>query len=239
MNTKMSHKLILGDGLLGSELHKQTGWDYISRKKDGIDFTDIDSYKNYILDYYEVINCIADCNTYDENRENHWDVNYKGVVDLVDCINDKGMGEIKLTHISTDYVYSNSKLYASENDVPVHCENWYGYTKLLSDSYVQLKMNNYLLIRGTHKETPFLHEEAYINQIGNFDYVDKMTTIIKDLIEGDAIGVYNAGTELKTMYDLAKMTKDTVIPVNKRFHSTMPSDVTINLDKLKKFYGKK
>ena len=57
MNTKMSHKLILGDGLLGSELHKQTGWDYISRKKDGIDFTDIDSYKNYILDYYEVINC--------------------------------------------------------------------------------------------------------------------------------------------------------------------------------------
>ena len=26
-------KLILGDGLLGSELVKQTGWDYISRKK--------------------------------------------------------------------------------------------------------------------------------------------------------------------------------------------------------------
>ena len=27
-------KLILGDGLLGSELVKQTNWDYISRKKD-------------------------------------------------------------------------------------------------------------------------------------------------------------------------------------------------------------
>jgi hypothetical protein len=66
-----------------------------------------------------------------------------------------------------------------------------------------------------------------------------MAIIIKDLIEGDAVGVYNVGTELKTMYDLAKMTKDTVIPVNKKFHSTMPSDVTINLDKLKKFYDKK
>ena len=34
-------KLILGDGLLGSELIKITKWDYISRKKDGIDlFTD-------------------------------------------------------------------------------------------------------------------------------------------------------------------------------------------------------
>ena len=29
--------LILGDGLLAKELIKQTGWDYISRKKDGFD----------------------------------------------------------------------------------------------------------------------------------------------------------------------------------------------------------
>ena len=100
-------------------------------------------------------------------------------------------------------------------------------------------MDNYLLVRGTHKSTPFLHKEAYINQVGNFDYVDKMAIIIKDLIEGDATGVYNTGTELKTMYDLAKETKEDVIPVNKKFHPTMPSDVTINLDKLRKFYDKK
>ena len=232
------NKLILGYGLLGSELVKKTGWDYISRKKDDIDFTDIDSYKHYILDYYEVINCIADCNTYSDDRSNHWNVNYKGVVDLVDCLNNEGMGEIKLIHVSTDYVYSNSKLYASENDVPVHCENWYGYTKLLADAYVQLKMNDYLLVRGTHKATPFIHEEAYINQVGNFDYVDKVANIIKDLIDGEANGVYNVGTKLKTMYDLAKETNKSVMPVNKKFHSTMPSDVTINLDKLEEFYGK-
>ena len=29
--------LILGDGLLGSEIVKQTEWDYMSRKKDGIE----------------------------------------------------------------------------------------------------------------------------------------------------------------------------------------------------------
>jgi dTDP-4-dehydrorhamnose reductase len=226
-------KLILGDGLLGSELQKQTGWDYISRNRDGIDFTDIGSYINHLHEYDEVINCIADCNTYDENKENHWNVNYKGVVDLVDYML---IRNTKLIQISSDYVYSNSKLYTSEDDVPVHCENWYGYTKLLSDSYVQLKMNNYLLIRGTHKETPFLHEEAYINQIGNFDYVDKMAKIMIDLIKGNASGVYNIGTELKTMYDLAKKTKDDVKPVVKKFHSTMPSNITISLDKLKKFY---
>jgi dTDP-4-dehydrorhamnose reductase len=226
-------KIILGDGLLGSELIKISGWDYISRKKDGIDFRDIDSYKDHIFDYDVVINCIADCNTYDENRENHWNVNYKGVVDLVDYLL---IRNIKFIQISTDYVYSNSKIDASENDVPVHCENWYGYTKLLADGYVQLKMDNYLLSRGTHKATPFLHDQAYINQVGNFDYVDKVATIIKDLIDGDAVGIYNVGTELKTMYDLAKRTKAIVTPVNKKFHPTMPSDNTINLDKLKKFY---
>mgnify|MGYP003121849538 FL=1 len=33
--------LVLGDGLLGSEIVKQSGWDYISRKKDDVDLNDI------------------------------------------------------------------------------------------------------------------------------------------------------------------------------------------------------
>ena len=38
-------KLILGDGLLGSELAKQTGWSYISRKKvDKFDLTKPETY---------------------------------------------------------------------------------------------------------------------------------------------------------------------------------------------------
>ena len=229
-------KLILGDGILGSELVKISNWDYISRKKDGINFKKIESYKKYLSDYEVVINCIADCNTYDENKENHWNVNYKGVVDLVDFMSiDESK---KLVHISTDYVYSNSKKCATEQDVPVHCRNWYGYTKLLGDGYVQLKSPNYLLLRGTHKETPFLHKNAYINQIGNFDYVDKIVSIIKDLIDGNESGIYNIGTELKTMYDLARKTNKSVIATNSRFHPSMPNDTTMNISKIEKFYNK-
>ena len=33
--------LVLGDGLLGSELVKQSGWEYMSRKKDGFDIDNI------------------------------------------------------------------------------------------------------------------------------------------------------------------------------------------------------
>ena len=82
----MSNKLILGDGLLGSELVKQTKWDCISRKKDNIDFNDINSYKDYLDDYDEIINCIAYTNTYDSNKEPNWNTNYKAVVNLVDFI---------------------------------------------------------------------------------------------------------------------------------------------------------
>jgi len=66
----------------------------------------------------------------------------------------------KLVHISTDYLYTFSKDNATENDVPVHCRNWYGYTKLLADGYVQLKADNFLLIRSTHKAEPFTFDTA-------------------------------------------------------------------------------
>ena len=226
------NRLILGDGLLGSELVKQTGWDYISRKKDGIDFTDIQTYKHFLLDYDEVINCIAHTDTYSENREKHWNINYKAVVDLVDICN--GYGK-KLVHISTDYIYSNSVSNASEEDVPSHCLNWYGYTKLLGDAYVQLKSNNYLLIRCTHKPEPFPYDKAWVNQVGNFDYVSIVSDLIIKLIDKDGVGIYNVGTDVKTIYQLAKKTNKNVKPINNFINDTTPANVTMDISKLKNF----
>ena len=230
------NRLILGDGWLGTELVKQTGWDYVSRNKDGIDFTNIDSYKDHLFGYDEIINCIACTNTYDENKRENWDINYKGVIDLVDYLTGKNM---KLIHFSTDYVYANSKQNASENDVPVHDANWYTYTKIIAEPYIELRLNNYLIIRATHKPRPFLFDKGLISQVGNFDYVDTVSKIHIDLIEGDAQGIYNVGTELKTMYDLAKKTRDDVVPTNVKFHDSMPLDVSMDLEKLKRFYDKK
>ena len=225
----MKSRLILGDGILGSKLHKLTGWDYISRKKDGIDFNDFNSYYEHILSYSEVINCIANTDTYSTDRESHWNVNYKGVVDLVDYISVKAC-HMKLIHISTDYIYTHSDENASENDVPVHCNNWYGYTKLLADAYIQLKLKKFLLLRGTHKEDPFTYPKAWKNQKGNFDYVSVISKLYVRLIENDSYGVYNVGTDVKTMYDLAKSTKLDVEAVD---GIDMPVNVTMDTNKLK------
>lgn len=231
----MKKRIVLGDGLLGGYIHQKTNWDYISRKKDNIDFSDINSYVKYIENYDEIINCIANTNTYSEDKDLHWNVNYKGVADLTDyCIKTNK----KLIHISSDYLYTFSKDNASEDDVPVHSANWYGYTKLLSDGYIQLKSNNYLLIRTTQKKVPFTYDYAFINQIGNFDYIDVIGKLVIELISKDATGLFNVGTKTKTMYDLARQTKSDVKPTTKLFNKTMPTNVTMNIDKFNSFNEK-
>jgi dTDP-4-dehydrorhamnose reductase len=223
--------LIIGHGLLGKELVRQSGWDYISRHDNGIDFRNPETYAHHLDNYDCVLNCVANTDTYSDDKEAHWDVNYEGVANLVDLCNEKSK---KLVHISTDYVYTNSKKNCKETEVPVHCPTWYGYTKLLGDAHVQLKSMNYLLIRCTHKPTPFPYEKAYVNQIGNFDYVDDISTKIISLITKGCEGVYNVGTPLKSMYGLAKRTNDDVEPINAVCHEDMPLDVSMNINKMEK-----
>jgi|TARA_B100000287_G_scaffold310693_1_gene293939 dTDP-4-dehydrorhamnose reductase len=225
--------LILGDGLLGSEIKRQTGWENLSRNKNNFDLTkNLHDFNDKISKYNGILNCIAHTDTYSYKKDPHWKINYAGVVDLVSVCNNLNK---KLIHISTDYVYANSTSNAKESDVPVHCENWYGYTKLLGDAYVQLKSTNYLLIRTTHKPKPFPYDKAWNNHIGNFDYVDKIAELIILLIKNNAVGVYNVGTEKKTMYELAKLTNKNVSKTSEKFHSSSPDDVTMDTEKMIKF----
>jgi dTDP-4-dehydrorhamnose reductase len=219
--------VILGDGLLGTELRKQTGWEYFSRKKDNFDISDKNIVKTPLFGYGEttLINCIAYTDTYSNDKTTHWDVNVMGIKNLIDYCN---KWDCKLVHISTDYIYTNSVHNASEEDVPVHCNNWYGYTKLVSDALVQM-YPKHLVIRGTHKPYPFPFEKAWTDQVGNFDYVNKITSLIIKLIEKECTGIYNVGTEIKSMYDLATKTKN-VQPANKPLYC--PSDTTMDLCKL-------
>lgn len=215
---------ILGDGLLGSEIAKQSGWDIISRKNNGFDITDpstfdilIDCLEDFHLGkaicrakYSTVINCIAFTETYSEDRAKHWEVNYKGVANLVEFCN---KWHIKLVHISTDYVYANSIGTPTEQDVPVHQATHYAHTKLLADGYVELKSNQYLIVRATHKPYPFPYPGAWIDQLGNFDYVNVIASGIIKSVEKEVQGILNIGTEFKSMFNLAQQTNPNVLPL--------------------------
>jgi dTDP-4-dehydrorhamnose reductase len=235
--------LVLGDGKLGTELVKQTGWDYISRKKNRFNIHDLDHYNFYIIgnfdgliywkEYDVVVNCIANTNTYGGTKDDMYRTNFLYPKILSDFCKDN---TIKLIHISTDYVYSNSEPFATENSMPIPLPTWYGYYKLLADEYISSTNPNHLICRCSFKSNPFEFDKAWINQIGNFDYVDVISELIINLIEKNATGIFNVGTELKTMYDLAKRTNPNVIPILKPKY--VPMDITINTDKLKNFLNK-
>jgi dTDP-4-dehydrorhamnose reductase len=218
--------LILGDGLLGKEIVNQTGWNFISRKKDNFNIEDTESFDTLFKGYNVIINCIANTNTYSKDRQQHWDVNYKFVNNLIEFCN---KSSIKLVHISTDYIYAGSDKNSSESDVPVHTKNWYGYTKLLGDGLVQLLSKDYLLCRCMHKVNPFPYDEAWIDQVGNFDYVDVIASKIIELVNSNLSGVYNVGTELKSIYELASRTKK----VNPVFSpEDAPKNISMDVSKL-------
>lgn len=219
--------VILGDGLLGSEIEKQTKWNVLSRKLTNFDVNDLDSSFSGLGKIDTIINCIANTDTYSDDKKTHWDINYAFVNDLIKYCNSN---VIKLVHISTDYVYAGSINNASEEDVPVHCNNWYGYTKLLGDGLVQLQSNDYLLIRCTHKPNPFPYDGAWIDQVGNFDYVNIISDLIIKLVNSGVSGLYNVGTETKTMYEMASKTKS----VSKTFTPEhVPKNQSMDISKMK------
>lgn len=221
--------IVLGDGMLATEIVKQTGWSQVSRKLNGFDITDTSTWGNLLDSATVIVNCIAYTKTYDSDREPNWGVNVVGVKSLIDFCNDR---DLKLVHISTDYLYSNSVHLASEADVPVHLPTWYGYTKLVGDALVQLESNNHLICRESHKPYPFPYEAAWTNQFTNGDFVNTISKLIIELIERGAIGLYNVGTDLKTWYSLTAEEFSTK-PIPRP--DSAPADVSMNLSKLKNF----
>jgi dTDP-4-dehydrorhamnose reductase len=246
MNNK--NILVLGDGLLGSEMVKQTGWDYLSRKKDNLDLDFLLEEPYYptvkklsILDYaiksYDtIVNCIAYTDTRNNSPEKHIKINYKFSHEIANLckINRK-----KLIFISTDYVYSFSAKPSLESYTLFPPNNWYGYTKALADMAIQnLNGLEYLITRCSFKPNPYPYEYAWDDLIGNFDYVDVIAKIIIDLINGNATGVYNVGTKSKNLFDLAKQTKmDVKIDLSPN-KTDRPYNITMNLSKLNNFYAK-
>ena len=221
----MNKVLILGDGLLGSELALQTNWDVASRKKGNLNINNYWDLVNLVIKYDVIINCIAYTNSYSEDKDIHWDINYRFAADLSDICNTEG---VKLVHISTEFVYANNPFPPTEEDLPLPDNNWYAYTKLLADEYIKLNNTNYLICRELHKPNPFPYSEVWKVQTSG-DTVDKITKLIIKLINKNATGVFNVGTGDKFLKEITINSKEINPPFN------VPKDTRMNLNKLNKF----
>jgi dTDP-4-dehydrorhamnose reductase len=225
----MTNIVILGDGLLGSELKKLTNWDVISRRNSKFDISNPNSYSSFLKDYDIIINCIANTNTYSEDSF-HYKVNYKFVVDLVDYANKENK---KIIHISTGYVYENNNNSPSESDFPMYQSTKYAYYKNLADAYIKIKSHDYVIIRSIHKPNPFPYMVAFEDHYGNFSYVNEVCDFIIDCITMGLSGIYNVGREFMSMFEFAKITNLHVKSGKKPDH--IPKKIQYNCDKYKNY----
>ena len=222
--------LVLGKGKLGSDIVKQTGWDYLSRAEHEITIDNFDEWKDRMSVYDVIVNCIANTDTYSDDKEKHWKANYELVTFLAEFCDEKNK---TLVHISTDYLYQNSIEDAEETNECEFEHTWYMFKKLLADDYLKEHAKNYLICRLSHKPYPFPYESAWVDVVTNADYTPVITDLVIKLIEGGAEGLYNVGTERKTIYELAQRTNKNVLKSISPSH--VPKNITMNLTKMENF----
>jgi dTDP-4-dehydrorhamnose reductase len=222
--------LVLGKGKLGGEIVKQTGWDYLCRAEHEITIDNFDEWKNKMDEYDVVVNCIANTDTYSDNKEKHWKANYELVTFLAEYCDDNNK---KLVHISTDYLYQKSVEDAKETDECEFDHSWYLMTKLLADEYLKEHAKNYLICRLSHKPYPFPYDSAWVDVETNADYTPVISGLVIELVKNGAEGLYNVGTEKKTIYELAQMTNKSVLKSIAPPH--IPKNVTMNISKMENF----
>ena len=222
--------IVLGKGKLGGEIVKQTGWDYLCRAEHEITIDNFDEWKNKMDEYDVVVNCIANTDTYSEDKEKHWNANYELITFLAEYCDDNNK---KLVHISTDYLYQNSVDDAKEDDEPMFEHTWYMFTKLLADEYLKAHSKNYLICRLSHKPYPFPYDSAWGDVIVNADYTPVISRLVIKLIKNGAEGLYNVGTERKTIYELAQRTNKNVKKIVSPPH--VPKNISMNVSKMENF----
>jgi nucleoside-diphosphate-sugar epimerase len=240
--SKNSKIALLGDGLIGTGLNQYWGgsnfeYKQFSRKLTETDFMDFKALEKALLPYDIIVNTIAHTDTKDKGKNTHWNINFVLSAFLADfCANFNK----RLVHISTDYVYAGSPSNADEQEVLVPFGNWYSCSKLMADNYIELKCDDYLVIRTAHKLSPFPFKNGYINVIGSFQSICNSVSQIAFLTKVGAKGVFNIGpTEPLSIYSYAL--QESMLPgenkpkVGKSVYSgkDIPLDTTMSC---KKFY---
>lgn len=243
---------LLGDGLIGKGLNRllesidwgSDRYEYkqFSRKLTDTDFKDYDALRKLLEPFDIIINTIAHTDTKDKQKGTHWNINYVLPAFLADLCQEQNK---RLVHISTDYVYAGSESQSKEDCVEIPYNNWYAATKLMADNYIQLKVQDYLIIRTAHKPSPFPFKSGYINVIGSFQSVYMAVNQMDFLIRiTEAKGVFNIGPkEPLSIYDYAKeeseLPRRKKLKVGKSVYSgkDIPLDTTMDCTKYYRFHN--
>lgn len=224
--------LIGNTGILGSEVEiLLKGRDYISTNSD-VDISDVDVINNFIKN--KKIDWIINCSSYtmvdkaENESEKAFNINSKGVLNLAKL---SSQNNIKLIHISTDYVFDGLIELEYNEDSKTNPINVYGKSKVSGEEYIKKYLENYYIIRtawlyGKNKNNFVLtmlksfNEREELNvvsdQFGSPTYAVDLAKVIVNFIDNNyEYGIYHYTNEGKTtwydfsveIYNIAKELK--------------------------------
>jgi dTDP-4-dehydrorhamnose reductase len=196
-------------GMLGYDLVETLNTDYelILTDKEDIDITNLDEVLKIVKE--DEIELIINASAYTDvdgsqtNKEIAYDVNAIGAKNL--AITSK-KHDIKLIHISSDYVFNGDKNKPYTENDEVKPINYYGETKLQGEKFIQENMNKYFIIRtqwlyGINnnnfvktmlKLSENNNEINVVNdQYGSPTFSKDLAIAIGELIESNKYGLYH------------------------------------------------
>jgi len=145
--------------------------------------------------------------------------------------------DVKLVYVSTDYVYEGKDGNYSEKS-KLKPFNKYGWSKLGGECSVML-YDNSLILRVAMINKPFEYKKALADVFRSALYDEDVAKICLKLLNKK--GIINVGGKGQSVYEFAKRQKK---DINKIYSKdikdvNMPSDNTLNIDKLNKILNKK
>jgi len=177
--------LIIGkNGNIGNYLSKNLNiLQLFTVDKNLLDVTSYQQIKNMLgnINPDIVINCAAFLNAdkCEDYPQNSFNVNYKGVVNIVKAINEINK-KIKLIHFSSDFVFDGiiERPY-KENDLP-NPKSVYGLHKYMSEEIIRNFSNNYLILRVA-SIINLENENNFIRKVLKFYELKKEVEVVSDL----------------------------------------------------------
>ena len=168
--------------------------------------------------------------THNNNISKSIDLNIIGTANIVKICEKYN---IKLIYFSTGYVYEGKKGNYTEQDA-VKPFNNYALSKLGGECSVSMYKNS-LILRITMTKKPFLYNKAFTNIKSNFMFHEDLVKILPKLINHK--GILNVGGKSQSIYSFAKKNNSKVKKIKANKKINLPSNQTMNLDKLKKIIG--
>jgi dTDP-4-dehydrorhamnose reductase len=221
-----------GEGRFAKVLrNKKSKYNFIFRNKRQLNILSYISIKNNIKRFkphyiLHLAGLSRPMKIHEKNIKKSIDLNIIGTANIVKACFEKNL---KIIHFSTSYVYPGKKGKYLETD-PLLPWNNYGWSKLGSESTVQMYKNS-LILRTCMTEKPFVHNSAFANVKTNFIYHDDFIRIFFKII--DKKGVFNIGGKAQTVYQFAKAENHKIKKIFSK--GELPLRMDMDLKKISKF----